>query len=352
VTGVSTQLLDLVTCTCAVTAPDAAWSRMQHFVAPFVVTTLPVRPDIALTVLADGPAVAELRCSIRSQMPLTSRSSHPEQRYSVWQSGDGSREVLLPEGATDHAITIRRNHLTVCAESPSIAARIAVRVVRQLIMRGGEAQGGRSIHAGAVNLDGRGVLVAGRSGAGKTSVLTHLIEHYQARPVSNDRSAVVRSSDQSWRAVGVPLAWRYTPEGVNGSIALSSGLAQLSPVRGTNLIDRKIEITPYEVSRLLDVPFLPAVEISQLVILMRSTVERSRRVDAVSLKEYVEFGDADFFAEDWLNIRPALKKEGWLQDSDKWWSEFSAAIPIRVLSWAHVNEMPGLASIIVEGARH
>jgi hypothetical protein len=113
-------------------------------------------------------------------------------RFRVWATENG--EVLLPEHTPDHVINVRGGHIMVTATRPRVAATVTVRIVRQLIMRGGEVLGGRCVHSSVVELDGEGVLIAGHAGAGKTSILIHLIERHGARPVANVRPGALKNA--------------------------------------------------------------------------------------------------------------------------------------------------------------
>ncbi len=67
-------------------------------------------------------------------------------------------------------------------------ARTALmRVVRELAMNYARCEGGLLLHAAALTLGDRGVLIAGEKGAGKTSLLLYLLRETGAVYVSNDR---------------------------------------------------------------------------------------------------------------------------------------------------------------------
>jgi hypothetical protein len=257
----STQFLDLGTCTCSVVAPTPVYDAMRPYVHPFVVPALNREPDIAVSIRCAPETIADARRSLTCQPVTALRTSHPDQRYRVWTTTD--HEVQLPEHAPDHMITTTPKLLVIAAEQPTVAASIGTRVVRQLLMRGGEVQAGRSVHAAAVDIDGHGVLIGGHPGSGKTTVLTHLIEGHGAGPVANDRAVLIPRSDRQWRVIGVPLAWRFTPEGVGCSPTLATALTDFEPVGGRHLVDGKIELTPWEVSRLLDRPAVPRTEVQR-----------------------------------------------------------------------------------------
>jgi hypothetical protein len=248
-------------------------------------------------------------------------------------------------------MAVRGNHITVSSERETVAATIGVRVVRQLIMRGGEARGGRAIHAGAVAVNGHGVLIGGQPGAGKTSVLTRLVEDHGAAVLSNDRTVLFLDGAGTWRAVGVPLAWRFTPEGIGGSPRLSEALAHRTPRRGRGLIDGKVELTPLEISQILASPTTPTIPITRLVVLMRSPDMRPETPDARFLRSHLDFGEADFFADDWLSIRQCLPKATEHQaNPDAWWTML-AGLPMQVICWHDPAELAQVAEAVARGQR-
>lgn len=345
----SVRLYDLTTCTCSISAVEPLHEAMGHYLSVYEASRLS-RPDVVVAVGSDADAVAAVLLSLARMPPTALRRSHPEQRYQVWTTN--GQEVLLPDRAPDHVISTTGNHITVTAEHLGMAATIGVRVIRQLIMRGGEARGGRAVHAGAVDIDGEGVLVGGHPGAGKTTMLTLLVEHHGARAVANDRAVLIPIDNQAWRAVGVPLAWRFTPEGAGGSPRLASALACQQRSRGRDLVDGKIELTPLEVGQLLDRPAVGAVHITRVVILVRSSHARPLTPDAAFVRRHLDFGATDFFADDWLNMRPQLARyESTSRDEgDAWWAKLATSVPVQVLSLTEPAELPQVAAAVV-GAR-
>lgn len=333
----SARLLNLGTCTCAVAAPRDVLVAMDHYLYGYKPTGGPI--DFRISLDCHPRTVESIRKSLESLQPIAARTSHPEQQYHVWN--DDVREVLLPLAEKDHVIWRQGSYINVTAETPQIAATVGTRIIRQLIMRGGEARDGQCVHAGAVELGATAILVGGHAGAGKTTVLTHLIEHHGARPLSNDRT-VVMPRDGRWVAIGVPLAWRYTPEGLRGSPALSSAVGSMALARGGELVDGKIELTPLEVSRVLDRPARTAAPISRVIVLSRSP----QRPDAdVALKQ-LGFGGEDFFAEDWLNVRGELDAGAHQGDL---WTVLQASVPVWAFPWTDPTELRGIADSIARG---
>lgn len=346
----STRLLDLGTCTCSVVAPEPVHDAMHHYVSPFLVPALDREPDITVSIGCDPDTVTDAQRSLTEQPATTLRTSHPDQRYRVWTTQE--REVLLPEHAPDHVITATAGLLVIAAEQPRAAASVGTRVVRQLLMRGGENQAGRCVHAAAADIDGHGVLIGGHPGSGKTTVLTHLIENHGAHPVANDRAVLIPRADRRWQALGVPLAWRFTPEGINGSPTLATALPGFKPARGRHLVDGKIELTPWEITRLLDRPTLPITEVQRIVILTRSPSVPVMNPDGGFVQQHLDFGASDFFAEDWLNLRPYLtrKAEPSTMDGD-FWFRLAATVPVLTLAWTDPSELRDVAAAAYQGTQ-
>lgn len=345
-----TRHYDLTVGTCSLTADTTVHAAMGHYLAGFA-TAQPGKIDVEVTVRVDPVAVAEARQSQASVPPTEMRRSHPGHRYRVWDT-DGST-VLLPGLKTDHTITVNGHRILLHAQRPEVAATIGVRVVRQLIMRGGETRGGRAVHAAAVDVDGTGVLIGGYPGAGKTSVVTRLLEAHHARPVSNDRTVLI-PGEWGWRAVGVPLAWRFTPEGLHGSPSLATSIGRQAPQRGHGLVDGKIELTPREVDEALASSALATTVISRLVILVRLPDDMPGPADIAFVRQRVDFGASDFFAEDWLGVRPYLPDRQAAAspvEHESWWAHLARTMPTRVLSWTHPCELDRVAAAIASGPR-
>jgi hypothetical protein len=303
------RLFNLGTCTCAVAATSEVLTAMDHYLSAYTSAGGPV--DFRVTLNCDRDSVSSVRRSLHTIEPVAARRSHPGQQYHVWN--DQGREILLSLTEQHHVVWKQGTYINVTAETSKVAATVGTRILRQLIMRGGEAQGGHAVHAGAVVLNDTGVLVGGPSGSGKTTVLTRLIEHHGARPIANDRTVVTPTARGEWIAVGVPLAWRFTPEGL----------------------------------QTLQRPESTAAPISRVVVLSRSP-GHPPRPDAATLRRQLAFGDDDFFWEDWLNVSGELP--GTTAPRNDIWTGLHTSIPVQALSWAEPAELPGLAATIARGA--
>lgn len=337
------RLLDLGSCICRLRASQEIHDPMQHYLSPFVAAAASREPNLTVSIEHDTVTVAHTRQSLAHQPATTLRTSHPEQRYRVWSTAD--REILLPEHTADHVIVRTPGHICLVAEDVRVAATIGIRIVRQLVMRGAEVRGGRCVHAAAVDLDGRGLLIAGHSGSGKTTVLTQLLEEHGAHPVSNDRTALIATDTGRWHAMGVPLAARFTPEGISGSPSLTVALHRFEPSRGRQLVDGKIELTPWEVSTLFQRTSLSGTEVTHLVLLTRTPQASVGNADGPVVRHHLDFGTEDAFADDWLNLRPHLRAAlPTPTHHSQLWERLADTVPVLRLSWTDPTELPRIAA--------
>lgn len=136
-------------------------------------------------------------------------------KVSWWRPDPDSR---LPQDHLYAQDAARRPHV-VLHPGTEHGERYAMRVIREIVLRCAEDRGWTTFHAAAAAIDGRGVLIAGPSGAGKTTVLTALAAHRQADVVASDRAVLTEGAS---RVVGVPI-----------SVRIAGGtLSALGPRRG------------------------------------------------------------------------------------------------------------------------
>ncbi|MER7149657.1 hypothetical protein [Streptomyces lydicus] len=118
--------------------------------------------------------------------------------------------------------------------------RYLLRVIREVVLRCGEDRGWTAFHAAAAAVAGQGVLIAGPTTAGKTTVLAALACHRRADLVASDRALLTENAAD---VVGVPLSIRIA----GGTLSALTPREALPPHRllprefGT---DRKASCTP------------------------------------------------------------------------------------------------------------
>ncbi|HEX4788692.1 MAG TPA: hypothetical protein VH372_09545 [Actinospica sp.] len=100
-----------------------------------------------------------------------------------------------------------------------------VELIRDLTLKAEENAGAAVLHATAAERDGRTVLVAGSKGAGKSTVLLELVEHFGYRIMSGDKA--IASLDESGLYV---TGWPDYPHLGYGTIAKYPGLREIAGI--------------------------------------------------------------------------------------------------------------------------
>ncbi|MCK7627607.1 hypothetical protein MUU72_31700 [Streptomyces sp. RS10V-4] len=118
--------------------------------------------------------------------------------------------------------------------------RYLLRVIREVVMRCGEERGWAAFHAAAASVEGHGVLIAGPTTAGKTTVLAALACHRGADLVASDRAMLTQNAAD---VIGVPLSIRVA----GGTLSALTPREALPPHRvlpRTFGTDQKASCTP------------------------------------------------------------------------------------------------------------
>ncbi|OLF15944.1 hypothetical protein BU204_18725 [Actinophytocola xanthii] len=150
------------------------------------------------------------------------------ERIAVFGGADTARrralgDVVLVETERDGTrviVHLGRREVVVCQPRPWVLEADTVSVVRGQVLMPWCSATATIVHAGACVLDGRGVLVFGESGDGKTTTLLHLLVHRGAEFLSNDR-VVVRAGPGGAVSHGLPYP-----------LTVGRGTAELFPELG------------------------------------------------------------------------------------------------------------------------
>lgn len=100
-----------------------------------------------------------------------------------------------------------------------------VELIRDLVLKAEENAGAAVLHATAAVRDGQAVLVAGSKGAGKSTVLLELVEHFGYQIMSGDKT-IAALADQGLYATG----WPDYPHLGYGTIAKYPGLREIAGI--------------------------------------------------------------------------------------------------------------------------
>lgn len=155
--------------------------------------------------------------------------------------------------------------------------RYLMRVIRETVLRCQEERGWAVFHAAATAVGDRGILIAGPSGAGKTTVLTALAAHAGADLIASDRAAV---TDGAAFVVGAPLSVRIAA-GTLSAVPADTSLTRtpLPPaVFGSGF---KVAVSPADFGRAFGTSVVETAAL-RLVLLPRLT-DDGRRPTALAL---------------------------------------------------------------------
>jgi hypothetical protein len=344
VTGLLVELPGL---RCRVEAPDRVLAEICAYLAAAQHSVSPQSAAAHIIAEVDREAVraAAATCAATADAPVV--RSHPQLNY--WHRDTRDGRVLLPVHGPRHAIrvsgSVPRLQIHVAALDLAALARQTKRVLRALVLRAVDAAGGGSVHGGAVRLAATGLLVGGLPGSGKTSVITALVETHGAGPISNDRTAVLADTHGRWTAHGVPLAWRYTPEGLAASPRLSAARRETRLRRGHDLVDGKIEFTLDEIGRHLGATPLPATPVTRIVILDRAGRHMPRPTGPRATARHLRL-DPDPFAEDWLDLHARLDSRPTTGVPER----LTRSVDTSILRWRDPTELASLARCLARRA--
>jgi hypothetical protein len=108
-----------------------------------------------------------------------------------WHSAEGLRTVVDEPARVAYEVHATGRCVTLVTPPGKTGVRTALmRVVRELAINHARERGGLLLHAAALAVGNRGLILAGEKNAGKTTLLVNLLRHGGARYVSNDRTLV------------------------------------------------------------------------------------------------------------------------------------------------------------------
>ncbi|WP_404868493.1 hypothetical protein ACI1MP_10520 [Kitasatospora griseola] len=228
--------------------------------------------------------------------------------------------VLLTDPDADIAPQVIVRHpdgYTVITCDDTDATMNAARHLREIGYRRAEDDGWVCLHASAATLDGRGILIVGNSGAGKSSLALALAAARGGAFLSNDRTMITTEPDAAPRAVAMP-----GPIRLNGGTLQALGFAgarQWDLIRPKPATDTdwqtfhgasKLHILPAEWNERTGTPLTPDATVDLIVFpqIVQDTAElrlqaaRSGPARELLAAQCMSPGD-DVYVQDWLGIR-------------------------------------------------
>jgi hypothetical protein len=141
-------------------------------------------------------------------------------RLPAWASTPGSISAFQEDFRVLYVVDRETRSIAVLSPASNPHSRTALmRVVRELAMNRSWRDRGMFLHAAAIAVGERGMLIAGEKRAGKTSLLLHLLRATAAEYVSNDR--VLLPSMDAATVRGMPTIVTVRP----GTLAFLPGFA-------------------------------------------------------------------------------------------------------------------------------
>jgi hypothetical protein len=323
----------------SVTAPPAV---LEHAAAYFPRRT---RDSAACVTQVAARMAAPAELSPPPCPPRATARGHPQLAYHVHPDGAGG-EALVPQTGPPHLITVTadRSRIEVAAADPAVLATTVTRVLRQMVIRHAERAGGLLGHAAAVaSSAGQVTLLAGRPGAGKTTVAL-LLARAGAGLCSGDRTLLLPRSS-GWDAAEVPLAWRVAP-GTLDALDLAGPAADLpARARGRGLVDGKHEFTAAELCSLTGAARVPWGRAAAIVVLDRlpsrpATVRVSPDPAAALARTLLRSQDA-LFTTDWIGLGTLAPAEVAARCG-----ALAAQVPVIEAAWPDHAALPSLARLL------
>jgi hypothetical protein len=187
---------------------------LEEFLTPAFTVGVPQPSDWRVAVREDGARYAAIvgRGPIPNTAPLACFGlDHDWIRLPRWKSTIDVRAVVDEQWRVAYEVDPVGRNVVLVAEPGTLALRTSLmRVVRELAMRHAQRRGGIFLHAAALAIGTRGLILAGEKDAGKTTLLVSLLRHDAARYVANDR-VLVGSAAATTPLRGMPTVVSIRP---------------------------------------------------------------------------------------------------------------------------------------------
>jgi hypothetical protein len=184
--------------------------------------------------------------------------------HEVWHERGGERLTCDRDLDAFYRVSRRHPHVRILAGQSRVAARVAsMRVVRELAMAHARRSGWLLLHAAAVEIGGRAIVIVGPKHAGKTTLLLQLLHAPGARFVANDR-VLVHVAETPPRLLGLPsivalragtlaLFPRLEEQAVQSGYAFWETLVEARAAPGRQANARGVDVSPAQLCNLLSV---------------------------------------------------------------------------------------------------
>ncbi|MEV0537261.1 hypothetical protein [Kitasatospora sp. NPDC050463] len=235
----------------------------------------------------------------------------------AWHQMPAGPVLLTDAGIAPQVIVRHPDGYTVITCDGADATMNVARHLREIGYRRAEDDGWVCLHASGATLDGRGVLIVGDSGAGKSSLALALAAAENGAFLSNDRTMITTSSGVEPRAVAMPGPIRLnggTLQALGFDDARQWDLTRPKPATDTDWQTfhgaSKLHILPAEWHERTGTPLAPTTTV-ELVVFPRIVQDseelhlqpaRPGAARQLLAAQCMSPGD-DVYVHDWLGIR-------------------------------------------------
>ncbi|MFI7110326.1 hypothetical protein ACIBK9_28735 [Nonomuraea sp. NPDC050227] len=309
--------------TATVHAADAAlhdYVASQHHLVETHVPADGVLFDAQIYACTNSPLLEEVYSAIHA-----GASYYREAFQGEWyRCGDlpGAVFAMVADrpNMSKHALLTRdfQSWAIVCQKADELGLAVT-RAIRELVREDLLRRGAIMLHAAAARTaDGRGLLLVGASGSGKTSAAVR-IGQSGGLAVGTDRTALVPVGGE-WLAVGMPMSIRLG-QGSASALGVLHALGARSPIRAHNPFgtatrpeptlgkEQKLSLSNAEVFELLGCGFAPATAIDTVLVFTNGAHETPKSTElasvetAAALREHTFMPDPDYRSR-WLSADP------------------------------------------------
>lgn len=190
-----------------VTSPSEAHLRwLESFLVPPFLPGDGSPGNIEITVVIDDALLRERQEDLRGADPVPSFMFDARVASLPCREGaGGSRQLFHRAFRTVYEVSEDRRKVTLVAGEDGEELRLPLlRIIREYAMNEARNGGDIFLHASCFVFEGRPVILAGPTAAGKTTLLVHACLHGGAEILSNDRVRV-GFGEKAFRVSGMPL---------------------------------------------------------------------------------------------------------------------------------------------------
>jgi hypothetical protein len=235
-------------------------------------------------------------------------------RVAAARSADGLRDLVDVQNGVHYRVA--QNSVRIRYRTPSsFLAHEPARIIREALAAQVASDGWCRMHAAAVAVDGRGILVVGGPGSGKSSTVVQMLAR-GASYIANDRLLVRAAPDGNVMVRGLPIAVRWSAAQLH---EFASGPDFIRCYETHSRLQRsdlkagfrKYELTLPEVAAISGAPMVTEASVAAVVLPRR----RGDEPGVVARAQHP--GLADELAEHFLPVDPAFPPFFLLQPTEQ-----------------------------------